>query len=72
MLKKQVSSYFLYFLFGSTKKYSVYLQKIFWKGMQSKFLQKKYYILYYYDNKKITWLYESRIIYSLLCQCRLS
>ena len=26
----------------------------------------------YYDNKKITWLYESRIIYSLLCQCRLS
>ena len=26
----------------------------------------------YCDNKKITWLYESRIIYSLLCQCRIS
>ena len=40
MLKKRVSSYFLRFLFGNKKKYSVYLQKIFWKGMQSKFPQK--------------------------------
>gem|GEM_PF-5700011 len=27
--KKRVSSYFLRFLFGNKKKYSVYLQKIF-------------------------------------------